>query len=329
MQKGIHYTTILHQPRIKAGLTCNEYVMASTIFHMQNNQKTPGWCYATKEWFSDLIGVSKQSIINLINELSKKGFVTKSPNGRQLQVTEKWSEEIEKFDFSKESLPNPKTGTVKKVYQNGKESLPNLVKKVDSETVKKVYPIIILDNNTEIDRDKDNTPDGVFSDENLADFEKQIEQQKAQELFEAENGRRENERIAAEKAKTDLEAKAEEENKKLAAKKKREKSPAPEISMFSNFDEPEKALVAWMDWEEYKDKEKSQKYKTSKSKKAAIENLQELSRGNSEMAQKIINQSMAQLWAGLFSLRVELRQPSNQIPNHKIIDSTKYEKYAN
>ncbi len=173
MQKGISYTTILHQPRIKAGLTCNQYVLASTIFHMQNNTEMPGWCYATKDWFAEMLGVSKQSVINLINQLCELGFVQKNDNGRHLKVTKRWINEIENFDFGKESLPNQKKQTVKKVYQNGKESLPNDGKESLPETVKKVYPIIIEENNTKKIIENDNSPNGVFSESEIEDFEKQ------------------------------------------------------------------------------------------------------------------------------------------------------------
>lgn len=55
-------------------------------------------------------------------------------------------------------------------------------------------------------------------------------------------------------------------------------------------------------WLEYK-AEKNQKYKTEKSLKACYENLVELSGGDPVLAEKIVNQSMANNWAGLFKLK--------------------------
>ena len=64
------------------------------------------------------------------------------------------------------------------------------------------------------------TPDGVFAPENLTDFERQIEQQKAQEKFEA---------AQLEKAQADLKAKQDaEKEKNLRQKKKREYEPKTE-----------------------------------------------------------------------------------------------------
>ncbi len=226
MQEGIQYTKILHQPRIKAGLTCNEYVLASAIAGMQKNDAFPGWCYATKEWFSDMIGLSKRSVITLIFRLVELGFVEKNKTGQLLKVTKKWQDEIENFVLSEESSPIKR---VKKVHQSSEESSLQIGEESSLEAVKKVHPIIILDSNSiDNDSDKNNSPNGVFDPENLEDYEKEIERQKAQELFEAENQRIENERIAAEKAQAKLDAKA-------AKEKEKKKAELPPL-MFENFD---------------------------------------------------------------------------------------------
>lgn len=167
MQKGISYTTILHQPRIKAGLTCNEYVVVSTVYHLQNNDKTPGWCHASKEWFADLIGLTKRSVIDLISKLEDKGFLAKKENGRLLKATKKWVDEIETYSHEGEKIsPKPKKETVKKVHQNGEESSPRNGEESSPDLVKKVHPIIIEDNNNSIKIDNDKTPSGGFEKKN-------------------------------------------------------------------------------------------------------------------------------------------------------------------
>lgn len=161
------YTTILHQARISAGLTCNEYVIASTIYQLQNNEKNPGWCYATKNWFGRMIGLSKPSIIAIISKLEKGGFVEKSNGGKLLRATEKWVNEVENFTLDgKESLPKPAKKTVKKVNRNGKESLPIVGKESLPKNGKESLPNNnSIENNSfkSIEEGKE-TPHGVSDD---------------------------------------------------------------------------------------------------------------------------------------------------------------------
>ena len=62
-------------------------------------------------------------------------------------------------------------------------------------------------------------------------------------------------------------------------------------------------LVKWDEWLEYKLKEKKFKFKTEKSESQALQNLFEMSNGKMDVAEKIINQSIGNGWAGLFPLR--------------------------
>jgi hypothetical protein len=151
MQKGIQYTTILHQPRVKAGLTCNEYVIASTIFNLQNNDVMPGWCYAPKDWFAELVGLSRRSVITLIFKLVDMGFVEKDSTGKLLKTTKKWREEIEEFVLSEESSLR----RVKKVHTASEESSLQHCEESSLRRVKKVHTIII-DNSNKVNNDRHN-----------------------------------------------------------------------------------------------------------------------------------------------------------------------------
>lgn len=146
------YTTIIHTVRINLDLSCNEYCVADMIYHLSNNpvSKIQGWCFAAKETLGEYMGMSKQSIHNLLNTLIDKGLIEKDEDTKWLRTTNKWYQAviIEKVKFtSKESIP-----TVKKVYSeqskkftpDSKESLhnnnidkdiDNISTKVESETV--------------------------------------------------------------------------------------------------------------------------------------------------------------------------------------------------
>ena len=60
----------------------------------------------------------------------------------------------------------------------------------------------------------------------------------------------------------------------------------------------------WKEWIEYKSKEFKFKYKTIQSEQAAFNQLVDLSDKNSELAIKILKQSMANGWKGLFELKI-------------------------
>lgn len=59
----------------------------------------------------------------------------------------------------------------------------------------------------------------------------------------------------------------------------------------------------WEAWKEYKFAEHRQRYKSSKTEQTAINKLFELARGNPDIAKKIIEQSIANQYQGLFPLK--------------------------
>ena len=63
-------------------------------------------------------------------------------------------------------------------------------------------------------------------------------------------------------------------------------------------------------WLEYKKEEKKQKYKTVDSTQAMIDKLYRLSEGDLETAKKIVEESMANNYSGLFPLRNVTKNPS-------------------
>jgi hypothetical protein len=112
------YTTIQHEIRKEYNLSCNEYVLLDMIYHLSTNpdSKIKGWCYASKELLATEIGLSRQAINNMINNLEEKELVEKDFQTRFLKTTNKWN--LIYFNY-KESLQG-----VKKVYNECKESLP-------------------------------------------------------------------------------------------------------------------------------------------------------------------------------------------------------------
>lgn len=67
----------------------------------------------------------------------------------------------------------------------------------------------------------------------------------------------------------------------------------------------------FMDWLTYK-KERKESYKSARSMKMAYDKLVTLSFDNPETAKEIINQSIANNWAGLFRLKNETNRSTNR-----------------
>ena len=81
----------------------------------------------------------------------------------------------------------------------------------------------------------------------------------------------------------------------------------------------EKFKVPFLKWMEYK-KKRRESYKTLESEEAFYKKLLKLSGENSEIASEIIEQSMAQNWAGIFELKT---QTHGRTDANKVIDKRK------
>lgn len=114
---GLIFTNIQHRFRKANKLTCNEYVLADMIYQLSVSplSKVKGWCYMSRPKMAEEIGISKQSILNLIESLIEKGFIKRDEKTAYLKTTRNWDlVYFQDFIPGKESLP-----------PNGKESLPD------------------------------------------------------------------------------------------------------------------------------------------------------------------------------------------------------------
>ncbi len=75
----------------------------------------------------------------------------------------------------------------------------------------------------------------------------------------------------------------------------------------------------WKGWIEYKKAEHKEKFKSPKTEQTAINKLVELSNGNSEIASKIVNHSIANRYKGLFAInenKVNFKQPKTKMEQY-------------
>ncbi len=90
------YTLVLHSARKELDLTINEYCLADSVHKLSGTRSPiPGWCYASKEQLASSLGVSRQSIHNMINKLKGKGIVEVQAETGYLRSTDLWRDTVE------------------------------------------------------------------------------------------------------------------------------------------------------------------------------------------------------------------------------------------
>lgn len=80
---------------------------------------------------------------------------------------------------------------------------------------------------------------------------------------------------------------------------------------FSKFD-TQRIVLLWKDWKEYKLNQHKEKFKSLKTEQIAIDKLGELSNWKTDTAKKIIEQSIGNLWKGLFELKKQQNGTTTQ-----------------
>jgi len=86
------YTTIQHEIRKTSGVTCEEYIVADMIYHLQNNKesKIPGWFYGNRDSLAKEVGVSRRTIVRIINSLVDAGYLERDDTTSYLRTTINW-----------------------------------------------------------------------------------------------------------------------------------------------------------------------------------------------------------------------------------------------
>lgn len=115
------YITIQHEQRKKSGLSLNEYAVADIIGKLSLNpdSKHSGWCYASKEYLSDMLDLGRSTVFEILNRLEKEGWLERRENG-WLRLSKRWYEEIVQFPDSQPSRirtpDSPESGLNNNIY---------------------------------------------------------------------------------------------------------------------------------------------------------------------------------------------------------------------
>jgi predicted transcriptional regulator len=91
-----NYTTIKHNPRIKFGLSNNDYCIANAIYHLQNkpDSRFAGWYYGKAESLSKLFNFSRSATYNSLKKLQEKNLIERNTETGFLRTTKLWWDEF-------------------------------------------------------------------------------------------------------------------------------------------------------------------------------------------------------------------------------------------
>lgn len=120
------YTTIQHKFRRSNNLSCNQYILCDMIYHLSNNKNSKifGWCYMSRQNMGNELGLSKRTIIRLIEEMELAGFLEKDKATKHLRTTQKW-DLVYVYDNVAPMVPKSHQGGDKELPQGGDKMLPN------------------------------------------------------------------------------------------------------------------------------------------------------------------------------------------------------------
>lgn len=98
---NLGFTTIQHDPRLKFELSNNEYCVADAIYHLSHNPSSAviGWCFASRKTIGDFFGLSRQSIIKIIQTLTSKKLIEIDNKTSLLRTTQLWYDEFVNYQL--------------------------------------------------------------------------------------------------------------------------------------------------------------------------------------------------------------------------------------
>ena len=97
------FTTIMHDPRLRFGLSNNEYCIADAIYHLSHNPDSIaiGLCYASRETIGSFFGLTRQSVIKALKKLVEKELVEIHKHTQYLRTTKIWYEYFVLYELEK------------------------------------------------------------------------------------------------------------------------------------------------------------------------------------------------------------------------------------
>lgn len=99
----INYTMIKHIPRVKFGLSNNDYCVANAIYHLSHNpdSRFPGWYYGKIETLGKMFHLSRATAYHSVQKLIKLELVQRDKDTSFLKTTTQWWQNFVKDDSMK------------------------------------------------------------------------------------------------------------------------------------------------------------------------------------------------------------------------------------
>ena len=145
----MQYTTVLHAVRKQHELSCNEYCIADMIFHLSANPKAPvqGWCNQSRNKMADEMGLSRRTVIDIINTLAEKKLIERN-EADFLRTTSLWYDSI---TVAKEGVQKVHTSTRAETAHPVQEVHPPRAETAPPPRAETAPNNNIIDNNTNKD----------------------------------------------------------------------------------------------------------------------------------------------------------------------------------
>jgi hypothetical protein len=91
-QSQLRYITIVFNAQRELNISTTEYIVAAIIYNLSANPKSrfPGWCYASKQYIADTIGIGKVTVTTTIDKLLKRGLLEKHETTKYLKTADLW-----------------------------------------------------------------------------------------------------------------------------------------------------------------------------------------------------------------------------------------------
>ena len=122
------FNTIIHDVRIKFGLSLAEYCIVDSVCHLSKNVRYGGWCVQSKDDLADALGCSRRSVFTAIKKMITSGLIEKNELGH-LRTTDKWNNQ-----FCTNGAEIAPGDMVQKLHPDGAEIAPN-----NKSNNKKIY----------------------------------------------------------------------------------------------------------------------------------------------------------------------------------------------
>ncbi|MFA7570967.1 MAG: hypothetical protein WCY75_07005 [Sulfurimonadaceae bacterium] len=98
------FTTIKHNPRVKHGLSNNDYCIASAIFTLSHNPDSPfqGWYFGKIETLGKKFDLGRTTSYRSIDKLLEKQLIQRDPTTGFLRTTKLWWDDFESLKLVKQ-----------------------------------------------------------------------------------------------------------------------------------------------------------------------------------------------------------------------------------